>query len=277
MFGKYLSKLHNSRPLIHCITNYVTANDCANILLACGASPIMTDDIGEVEEIAALSAGLCINLGTLNQKKIPSMLVAGRVSRQRGNPTLLDPVGAGSSKLRTSTALRLIDEVGFDVIRGNLSEIRALSLGVSNVGGVDSSEQLNDSDIECCAELARSYAISTGAVIVITGEIDIVADSRGVYFIRNGHPIMSRITGTGCQLSALMTAFIASNRDNICGAAAAAVCAMGVCGELAATRMSELDGNASCRNYLIDAIFNLSPEKLDRMAKYSYMEKNNEA
>lgn len=116
--------------------------------------------------------------------------------------------------------------------------------------------------------LLQKLAAETGAVIAITGAIDIVADKDNAYCIRNGHPEMSRITGTGCQLSAMMTAYITANPDNVLQAAAAAVCAMGLCGEKAAARMSEQDGNSSMRNYIIDAVYNLTPEELEKGAKY---------
>ena len=123
MLGKMLANVREKNPLIHNITNYVTVNDCANILLACGASPIMADDVDEVEEITSLCAGLNINIGTLNQRTIPAMIAAGKQANLLHHPVLLDPVGAGASTLRTNTALQLLKEVQFTVIRGNISEI----------------------------------------------------------------------------------------------------------------------------------------------------------
>ena len=129
MFQEIAANVRAKTPLIHNITNYVTVNDCANILLACGGSPIMADDIGEAEEITALCSGLNLNIGTLNQRTIPAMLAAGRRAKELGHPVVLDPVGAGASALRTSTALRLLEEVRPTVIRGNISEIKTLALG----------------------------------------------------------------------------------------------------------------------------------------------------
>ena len=137
MLGVYLENVRSKKPLIHNITNYVTVNDVANILLACGASPIMSDDAGEVEEITSACGGLCINIGTLNQNTISSMLLAGKRASSLGRKTVLDPVGAGASRLRTETAFRLIEQIRFDVIRGNISEMKALALGSGGAKGVD--------------------------------------------------------------------------------------------------------------------------------------------
>ena len=129
MHKELLENVRACRPLIHSITNYVTVNDCANMLLACGASPIMADDIGEAAEITAVCGGLNINIGTLNERTIPAMFAAGRQANALRHPVVLDPVGAGASGLRTRTALRLTEEVRFAVIRGNISEIKTLAQG----------------------------------------------------------------------------------------------------------------------------------------------------
>ena len=137
MLKKMLENVRKTCPLVHNITNYVTVNDCANILLACGASPIMSDDAGEVEEITSICGGLNINIGTLNQRTIPSMLLAGKKANELGHPVVLDPVGAGASTLRTKTARDLVDQIHFTVIRGNISEIKTLALGSGTTKGVD--------------------------------------------------------------------------------------------------------------------------------------------
>ena len=124
-----LLNVRKKRPLVHCITNYVTANDCANVLLACGASPVMADDAREVEEIVEIADALVINIGTLNARTIEAMLAAGRKANELDIPVVLDPVGAGSSRLRTETALRLLAEVRFAAVRANISEIKALAMG----------------------------------------------------------------------------------------------------------------------------------------------------
>lgn len=270
MFGEMLENVRKICPLIHNITNYVTVNDCANILLACGGSPIMSDDIGEVEEITALCSGLNINIGTLNSRTIPSMLAAGKKANTLGHPVVLDPVGAGASKLRTDTALKLLEEVKFSVIRGNISEIKTLAAGSGTTKGVDadSADRVTEENLERVCAFVKAFAAETGAVIAVTGAIDIVADSSTAYCIFNGHPMMSSVTGTGCQLSALTAAYVAANQENVLEAAAAAVCAMGVCGEIAYERLEPRDGNSSYRNYIIDAVYNLDGETLESRAKY---------
>lgn len=270
MFSSILEQVRKSAPLIHNITNYVTVNDCANMLLACGGSPIMADDIGEVEEITALCAALVINIGTLNGRTIPAMLAAGKRANELSRPVLLDPVGAGASRLRTETALHLLEEVQFAVIRGNSSEIRTLASGSGRTQGVDANvaDGVKEENLEETVAFVKDFAGKTNAVIAITGSIDIVADRDRAICIRNGHPTMGRVTGTGCQLSAVTTAFLAANKKHPLEAAAAALCAVGLCGEIAHSRMGSLDGNAAYRGYLIDAMYNLTPEDLERGAKY---------
>lgn len=270
MLDEMLKNVRRTAPLIHNITNYVTVNDCANILLACGGSPIMSDAIGEVEEITAICGGLNVNIGTLNERTIPAMLAAGKKANELGHPVVLDPVGAGASSLRTNTALQLLDQVQFTVIRGNISEIKALALGSGNTKGVDAdvADSVSEENLDQAVAFVKAFAQKTGAVIAVTGAIDIVADSQRAYCIRNGHPDMSKITGTGCQLSAMTAAYITANPDHVLEATAAAVCAMGLCGEKAKQRMTELDGNSSYRNYIIDAVCNLTPEELEKGGNY---------
>lgn len=270
MFKEMLENVRQSMPLIHNITNYVTVNDCANILLACGGSPIMADDIGEVEEITSICGGLNINIGTLNGRTIPAMLAAGKKANELGHPVVLDPVGAGASNLRTNTALKLLEEIRFTVIRGNISEIKTLAFGSGSTKGVDAdvADSVTEENLDQAVAFAKDFSKKTGAVIAITGAIDIVTDAEKAYCIRNGDADMSKITGTGCQLSAMTAAYVTANQDHVLDAAAAAVCVMGVCGEKAKRRMRELDGNSSYRNYIIDAVYNLTTEELERGAKY---------
>lgn len=273
MLKEMLDNVREKCPLIHNITNYVTVNDCANILLACGGSPIMADDADEAEEITAICGGLNINIGTLNQRTIPAMHLAGRKANELGHPVVLDPVGAGASKLRTNTAKELIEDVKFTVIRGNISEIKTLALGTGGAKGVDAdvADKVTKENLPHAVAFAKEFARKTGAVIAITGAIDIVADGEKAFCIYNGHPMMSSITGTGCQLSAMTAAYVAANPESPLEAAAAAVCAMGICGKKAHARLTEQDGNSSYRNYIIDAIFHLNGEELERCAKYEIL------
>lgn len=270
MLKEMLDNVRKTCPLVHNITNYVTVNDCANILLACGGSPIMADDVDEVEDITTICGGLNINIGTLNQRTIPAMHKAGKKANELGHPVVLDPVGAGASCLRTKTANDLIDQIQFSVIRGNISEIKTLALGSGDTRGVDAAvaDSVTEDNLSQAIAFAKAFAQKTGSVIAITGAIDIVADAKNAYCIYNGHPMMSSITGTGCQLSAMAAAFVTANPDTPLKAVTAAVCAMGICGEKAYGRLTKADGNSSYRNYIIDAIYHLDGEELERCAKY---------
>ncbi len=270
MFQNMLRNVREKSPIIHNITNYVTVNDCANIVLAVGASPIMADDEEEVEEITSICSALNINIGTLNKRTISSMILAGKRANELNHPVVLDPVGVGASKLRTETALKLLDEVKFSVIRGNISEIKTLAYGSGTTKGVDADagDKVGEENIDEIVAFAKEFSRKVGAVIAITGAIDIVADSEKAYCIHGGHPMMSSVTGTGCQLSAMTAAFIGANPDCILEAAAAAVSAMGYAGEIAHDRLTESDGNSSYRNYIIDAIYNMTPEMLEKGANY---------
>ncbi|MBQ7561192.1 MAG: hydroxyethylthiazole kinase [Synergistaceae bacterium] len=266
-FGVCLENVRNKSPLIHNITNYVTVNDVANVLLACGGSPIMADEPDDAVEITQICNGLNINIGTLNSRTITSMFKAGLKASELGHVLLLDPVGAGASSLRTNTALRLIKEIKFDVIRGNASEIKTLALGSGTTHGVDAdkADSVSDNNLAFMIDFVKNFAQSSGSIIALTGAIDLVSDSSKCYVIRNGRPEMGRITGTGCQLSGIMTAFIAANPDNKLESSAAAVALMGLAGELA---FKDGVGNSSYRNNIIDEIYNMTSEELDRGAKY---------
>ena len=270
MFAEQFANVRTKSPLIHNITNYVTVNDCANMVLACGASPIMADDAAEVEDITTICGGLNINIGTLNSRTIESMLKAGKKANALGHPVVLDPVGAGASALRTETAYRLLDEVRFTVIRGNISEIRTLAAGSGTTKGVDAdtADKVTDETLDKTVAFAKAFAARTGAVVAVTGAIDIVADGERAFCIRNGHPMMSAITGTGCQLSGMMTAYLVANPDEPLKAAAAAVCAMGLAGEIGWSHMKPEDGNSTYRNRIIDAIYHMDGETLEKGAKY---------
>ncbi len=270
MFEQIFANVRQKSPLIHNITNYVTVNDCANMLLACGGSPIMADDPDDAVEITAICGGLNINIGTLNQSTIPAMFAAGKRANELGHPVVLDPVGAGASKLRTDTAFQLIEKVKFTVIRGNISEIKTLASGSGTTKGVDANvaDRVTEENLDGAVAFAKAFAKRTGAVIAITGAIDIVADGERAFCIRNGHPMMSAITGTGCQLSALTAAFVTANPDKSLESTVAAVCAMGLCGEIAYQRLTEQDGNATYRSYIIDAMYRLTPAALEEGAKY---------
>ena len=265
-----LENVRAKTPLVHNITNYVTVNDVANVLLAAGGSPIMSDDADDVEDITSICGGLNINIGTLNKNTIPSMFLAGKKANALGHIVLLDPVGAGASRLRTDTANRLMQEVRFDAVRGNISEIKTLCTGSGSTKGVDADavDAVTEANLDDGVELVKTFAAQTGCIIAVTGAIDLVSDGERCWCIRNGRAEMSRITGTGCQLSALMTAFLVANPDRKLDAAAAAVCMMGLAGEIGWANMQPGDGNSTYRNRIIDAIFNMTGDALEEGAKY---------
>lgn len=265
-----IENVRKSVPLIHNITNYVTVNDVANVLLACGGSPIMSDDADEVEEITSICQGLNINIGTLNKNTISSMFLAGKKANELGHKVLLDPVGAGASRLRTDTALELMKEIRFDVIRGNISEIRTIANGCGKTRGVDAdmTEAVTDQTLESAVRFVKDLSAKLECIIAVTGAIDLVGNAEKCYCIRNGRPEMGRITGTGCQLSGIMTAFISANPGNELEAAAAAVCTMGLAGEIGWRYMENGDGNSTYRNRIIDAIYNMDGDTLEKGAKY---------
>lgn len=270
MLGNCLENVREKTPLVHNITNYVTVNDVANALLACGGSPIMSDEPEDVRDITSICGGLNINIGTLNQRSIESMFIAGAKANELGHIVLLDPVGAGASKLRTNTAIKLMDKIKINVIRGNVSEIKTLALGSGTTKGVDAdaADTVTEDNLEDMIAFAKNFSQETNAIITITGAIDLVADSGKCYVIRNGRPEMSRITGTGCQLSGIATAYAVANPDDKTKAIAAAVCVMGLAGEIGFANLKFGEGNSTLRNRIIDAIYNMDAETLNKGAKY---------
>ena len=270
MLGQYLENVRITTPLVHNITNYVTVNDVANILLACGGSPIMADEPEEVEEITSICGGLNINIGTLNKRTIDAMLIAGKKANELDHILLLDPVGVGASTLRSKTAEKLMTLLQFDVIRGNISEIKTLAMGSGTTKGVeaDVADVVKEEMLDQTVEFAKVLARQTKSIIVITGHIDLISDGEKCFVVRNGRPEMSRITGTGCQLSGMITAFLVANPEHKFEATVAAVCTMGLAGEIAWSHMEPGDGNATYRNKIIDAIYKMDRQTLDWGARY---------
>ncbi len=270
LFDAVLKNVWDKKPLIHCITNYVTVNDCANILLACGASPIMADDAMEVEEISALCNGLALNIGTLNSRTVLSMILAGRKANQLQHPVVLDPVGAGASSLRTRTAKDLIEKVHCTVIRGNSSEIRALSQGTCDTKGVDAdaADITTETNLDGAVAAAKAFSQAVNAVIAVTGAIDIVTNGKKTYLIRNGCSMMEKVSGCGCMLTTVIAAYCAANPSQPLEATAAAVSVMGLCGELAFQRMKQQNaGTGTLHIALMDAMSCMDIQTLDRGIK----------
>ena len=192
---EYLENVKNTVPLVHNITNYVTVNDVANVLLACGGSPIMSDEAEDVEDITSVCGGLNINIGTLHKTSIEGMFRAGKKANELGHPVLLDPVGAGASALRTNTALGLMKELKLSVIRGNISEIKTLALGSGTTKGVDAdvADAVTEENLDEAVVFVKKFAEETGTIIAVTGAIDLVSDGKTCYVIRNGRPHRNRM------------------------------------------------------------------------------------
>ncbi len=259
-----LSSVKEKSPLIHHITNYVTVNDCANIVLAIGGSPVMADDLEEVAEMVGFASSLLLNIGTLNSRTIESMLLAGRRAKELGVPVILDPVGVGATKLRTDTAEKLIKELKPEVIRGNMSEIKVLAGQNVAIKGVDSLADEQGGSI-----IARTFASELNCVIAITGKTDVVSDGRQVCLLDNGHRILADVTGTGCMTSSLVATFCGVTKDYFT-ASVAGIITMGLAGEMAQASLHHGEGIGTFRARLFDSIYNLSPEVLAQEGKIRY-------
>lgn len=258
-----LAKVREKGPLVHNITNYVTVNDCANALLAIGASPIMADDIKETEIITSISSALVINIGTLNERIVASMLASGKKANELNIPVIFDPVGAGASEFRNDTTKEILNQVKVNILRGNLSEISFIAGLSASTKGVDVSEEDSGND---AVAIAKSVAKKYNCVVAITGAVDVISDGEKVIRISNGHKMLSKVTGTGCMTSALVGAF-AGTEDNYLTAAVAGVACMGIAGEIAYIAAHEI-GLATFHIAIIDAISKLNGEIIEEMAKF---------
>jgi len=194
------------KPLVHQITNVVVTNDTANLTLAFGALPVMAYAPEEVAEMASIAQALVLNIGTLSAGEIEAMLIAGRSANQHGVPIVLDPVGAGATRFRTESALRLLGELRITTLRGNRGEIGAL-VGAGEVRGV---EAVGSEDPR---QVAAAAAERFGVTVAVTGEVDIVVGPTGTLAVANGHPLLGRITGSGCMATAAIGIFLTAGDD----------------------------------------------------------------
>ena len=245
-------------PLVHNITNYVAMNIAANVLLAAGGSPLMSFCPEEMDEIVSISSALVINIGCLDMLEIAGMRAAASAALRYGKPWVLDPVGAGASRLRTETALSLIRDYHPTIIRGNASEIMCLAgLAVASKG-VDSSASSNDA-----VEAAKALAQATGSVVSVSGATDYITDGQRVETIVNGSPLMRRITAMGCSASALTGAFAAVDSDAF-AAALNTMAMMGVAGDIAAVGTT---GTGTFQQKFLDALTTFDGEKAAEMIR----------
>lgn len=251
----YMSKVRETRPLVHHITNYVTVNDCANVCICAGGSPVMTDGPDTAEMVGMVSSTV-LNIGTLNPRTVDSMVVAARAAKGRV-PIVLDPVGAGATAYRTETSEHLLS-MGPDVVKGNAGEIGVLSGAGGEVRGVDSH---GSSDI---VEAVRGMAGERGCVVAATGERDVVSDGKVTLVLSNGTPLLSMVSGTGCMVSSVVGCYVGA-----CGAdvwsVASAITAFNVAAEHAA---SVSRGPGTFRPALLDSLHSLEASVLDDEARW---------
>jgi hydroxyethylthiazole kinase len=248
-----IAKVRSKRPLVHHITNFVTVNACANITLCIGALPVMAHAKEEVEEMVGAASALVLNIGTLWPDQVDAMLMAGRRANERNIPIVLDPVGAGATQLRTKSAQLLLQKLSITIVRGNAAEIASLVGVEAKISGVESLSVVGDA-----ATIASQFAEKYRCVAAVTGAVDIVTDGKRLVYIANGHPMMSSVTGTGCMATAVVAACAAVERDSV-HAAAAALAAYGLAGQIAAERSR---GPGTFQIHLYDALAELSADTL---------------
>jgi hydroxyethylthiazole kinase len=253
-----LEKLREKAPLIHNITNYVVMNSTANALISIGASPVMAHAVEEMEEMVSIASALVINIGTLSDRWIEAMHLAGRTAKKKGIPVVLDPVGAGATSLRTNTTKDLVEQVAPDVISGNASEIMAIAKAGFTTKGVDST-----ASAEAALEAAKELASSTGSVVSVSGKTDYITDGTEVERITNGHHLMGKVTGTGCTATAITAAFASVNGKPM-AAASEAMTVMGIAGEMAG---EQADAPGTFYVRFLDALYKIDGEQIKKYWK----------
>ena len=255
---KSIDFIRSQSPVVHNITNYVVMNSTANALLAIGASPVMAHAEEEVEDMVNIASALVINIGTLSERWINSMFKAAHQARKKGIPVILDPVGAGATVYRTKTARDLMNNEPPTVIRGNASEIMSLYDDKSRTKGVDSATS-SDAAIDTAQKLSEIHK----CVICVSGPTDYIIDKEKFMKIKNGHPLMSRVTGFGCTASALCGAFAAVEKIPFI-ATAKAMAVMGIAGEMAAGVSA---GPGSLQTNFLDILYRLTEDDIKKHLK----------
>lgn len=267
-------KLRTECPLIHCITNYVTINDCANAVLAIGGSPSMANEAPEIKEFVEIAGCTVINLGTLLSDQIEPMKIAATHTKETNTPLVLDPVAVGVTKLRNSVTENIIKRSEPYVIRGNISEIKAIAkifsiIDDANRGkGVDVSDDdiINRDNLDANASIVKETAEKLNTTIAASGPVDIISDGEKTYYIGNGKPIMSKITGSGCMLTCVIGSF-ASVTDPL-EAAVTGTLSVDIAGELAYQKVKRNnEGSGSFRTYLIDELYKMDKETIIKHGK----------
>ncbi len=256
---KDIAEIREKSPLVHNITNFVVMNNTANALLSIGASPVMAHAIEEVADMATIASALVVNIGTLSEHWIEAMKVAIETAGLRKIPIIIDPVGVGATRFRTKTVKDLLAITNPTVIRGNASEIMALTDTNVQTKGVDSNHS-SDNALVAAQNLAKEHK----CIVVVSGETDIITDGDKTIFIENGDLMMPKVTGLGCTASALTGAFCAVNH-NYLEACAHAMALMGISGEIA---VKDSNGPASLQMNFLDKLYNISEEEVSANLKY---------
>lgn len=255
--------VRKNAPLVHNITNFVVMNTTANALLAIGASPIMAHAHKEVEDMVTICGATVINIGTLDDYWVESMLKAAAKAHELGKPWVLDPVGAGATAYRDATAAKLL-EYKPTVIRGNASEIMALAkLSKAKIKGVDSVHQSTEA-----IDAAKWLNETVGSVVCISGATDVIVSGNKQILIHNGHALMQRVTGLGCTASALTAAFAANENDKL-HSTAAAMALLGLAGELA-QKVSA--GPGSLQLHILDKLYTITEAEFCENIKIEYQD-----
>ncbi|NQZ78177.1 MAG: hydroxyethylthiazole kinase [Ekhidna sp.] len=247
-----VAALREQSPLVHNITNYVVMNNTANALLAIGASPVMAHAVEEVQEIAAISSALVINMGTLSPKWVEAMGLALEKANELGKPSVFDPVGVGASSYRTETAIKIMETYKPSVIRGNASEIMALAQFSSSTKGVDSTTS-SENALTAAQELSKKLSNT----IVISGATDFIVTNNLAAKVTTGSAMMAKVTGMGCTATSIIGSTLAVNSDHHL-AAHHAMEIMGTAGNLAEEKS---DGPGSFQMNFLDALYAISQEK----------------
>ena len=255
-----LDRLRNTVPLVHNITNFVVMNASANILLALGAAPVMAHSRREVADMVGLAGALVLNIGTLEEKWIEAMLTAAEAANEKGIPVILDPVGAGATAYRSQAVASILRQVSVSVIRGNASEVLSLADTDVITKGVDSSLAISDDNTSAFAGIARQH----GCIVAVSGEVDLVTDGDRALRVANGTPLMTRVTGLGCGLSAVTGAFCAVSGGDLLDAVAAAFGYYGLCGELA---REASDRPGSFYTFFVDALYSAGADDIQEKLK----------
>ena len=268
---EYIKNIREKSSLIHFITNYVTVKDVANAALAIGASPIMTDEVLDAPDMQNICNALVINPGTLNQNTVKAMIESGKRANELSHIVVLDPCGVGATPYRNKVINELIENVKFDCIKGNISEIKALANVSNKTKGVDANvdDMVTRDNLKEVIKMAKALSDKTGAVIAITGPIDLIVYGDYAYTTDNGCREMRAITGTGCMTAGLIAASLVANPNDKLKAVTAAIVMIGLAGEYANMYAK---GTGSLHIGLIDELSNLNDLKLEAGAKIERFE-----